>query len=341
MASRFIRNGVGLAASFLAVALMLVVNAWLVLANYMACSYSFFLQGVDAKPLGKEELLGQWLGAIAPQATLSHFYALVLAAVIAAGFFWAFHLLIEIVRAVQQRRLATMSEDREQMNAWAWILIEHCFYLVLVLIVLVPAVRWDILLFRFRTMAGATSVENVAQAGKLLWASDIGPSGATMISKLADIGAYGYLATTAVAVLMLEMAFKKVNEYFSRFMAPADELLASWSTPQGDQTIENGTDAGQLARAAVIDAYAAEEGIGVDGGKPRFDGAQASPEATQNAEESPETPRKRPVMGGKPGDEVELQEALGHPDRFHVDNLGTVWTRSFWNELHQTPEPVR
>ena len=62
-------------------------------------------------------------------------------------------------------------------------------------------------------------------------------------------------------------------------------------------------------------------------------GPPSDPASAPKASHQPETPRTRPVMGGAPGAVVELQEALRHPERFHVDTAGTVWTRSFWNEL--------
>ena len=217
------------------------------------------------------------------------------------------------------------------MNAWGWILMHHCFSLILLVGFLIPAIWWDLLLFKFRTLAGAASFDTVAKAQQLLRGSDIAPAGETMIAQLANIGAYGYLAATGIAVLTLEMALKKMNEYFSRFMQPADDLLASWSNPQGEHT--TGNDIEQPAKPDQADAHPSGQGSGGDGGEPLFDSPNSDPAAAPKASHQPETPRTRPVMGGAPGAVVELQEALRHPERFHVDTAGTVWTRSFWNEL--------
>lgn len=339
MASRVLRNACGLVVSLAAVAFMVTVNAALVVANYMACQVSFYLQGFDAKPLAQEELVGRWLGALAPKATLSHFYALVLAVVVAVGLFWAGHLVVEIVRAAQQRRLATQTGDREEVAAWTWIIIEHSLYLSIVVAVLVAPIRWDLWLFRLRSIAGAHSVENVKQFAQI---ANLNPeaqsAGGTLVSRLADVGAYGYLCATGLAVLMLELAMKKLSEYFARFMKPADDLLEAWNKPSAGQGESVANHIHEPADSLADDANRNGQPHEGHEGKSLFDTDSPQPESHSTGPEPQPPSQKRPVMGGLAGEEVELAEALRRPSRYHVDGSGIVWARPYWEGLHQTPE---
>jgi hypothetical protein len=52
---------------------------------------------------------------------------------------------------------------------------------------------------------------------------------------LIGVGAWGYLAVTALGCFILEVAFEKLTERWARLMAPVDRVIDGWFAPAGGE----------------------------------------------------------------------------------------------------------
>ena len=66
--SHLFRNLVNLQLSLLGVVICFAIIVLLMMANYLACEFSFQLLGYDGKPLYADELIGPFLGAFLSKA---------------------------------------------------------------------------------------------------------------------------------------------------------------------------------------------------------------------------------------------------------------------------------
>ena len=227
MISRNIRNVAGLLAWLSAGGILVLLNFSLVVANYLACLVSFTLLGVDTKPLGEDELFGPLFMTVAPQATQAHLYAAVVAAAMAAGFFFMVRFLFHSIELYRDRKTFYIP-NKEEQNAKAALkeIEENLLKALLLSIAMGFLVYWDIQLFRYRLTAGLFQIDSPDAASQLPnWQLQWQQNSDFYGWALTRCGAWGYVAVTALGCLLLEFGFTKVRMYFDRLVAPLDEWL--------------------------------------------------------------------------------------------------------------------
>jgi hypothetical protein len=135
----------------------------LFIANYLACKTSFDYLGYDGLPLAKEAFIGQIIGPFLPDATLSHFYAFVVAAVIAAGLFVMYNRLFHIWELLKQRKGYLSQNDKESAQIILYHIYDDIVMIAAIMPFLIAAIIWDFELFKYRSVVGALGIEDPAQ----------------------------------------------------------------------------------------------------------------------------------------------------------------------------------
>jgi hypothetical protein len=198
----------------------------MVLANYLACKGSFELLGFEMRPLGTDELVGGFFGAFFHKATLAHFYALVLAVTGAMGFFLVFKLAFRIADLLEDRRAYLNASDQQSARAVVRLILRDLIMLLIFVAPLAVIMYWDVQLFRFRSIAGALAIEDPTVAPQMLgWERQLQENGDLFAWSLAHLGAWGYVAVTAIACLSLEFTSHKTVEYWTRLEGNFKELM--------------------------------------------------------------------------------------------------------------------
>jgi len=202
----------------------LVVSAgaiWATLEHYMSTRGALELAGFEKQELWRDPLLGPILGPFIPNATLPEAMALSLAVLEAVIFFLIFHALFESLWLIRHRRIHSVRGNTTEVAEAEYRMLVIGVTMVFASILLVPAIRWDMELFRFRSLAGAMGIEQAVDAAhiKALEAKD-SVANSLFSHKLAWIGAWGYMAVMAIGSLALERCFNKLNEHFTLLMSP-------------------------------------------------------------------------------------------------------------------------
>lgn len=217
MIGRLIRNLVGFLICVVADVGLVVLTVALVIANYLACKSSFELLGFERQPLGTDELVGGFFGAFFHQATLVHFYALVLAVTMAVGLFLVFKLAFRLAALWEDRRAYLHAGDHPSAHAATRAILRDLIMLGIFLLPLAAAISWDVQLFRFRALTGALGIEDPTVASQMPgWHQQLQAHGAQFAWSLAGWGAWGYVAVTAMACLSLEYTVHKTQDYWTR-----------------------------------------------------------------------------------------------------------------------------
>ena len=381
MLGSLFRNLVGLSVWLAALVFFVAVNLGLVVANYLGTLIAFELQGYESKPLYLDELFGPFFDAVAPDATLAHLYAAAVAVVVALGIFLLLKLANHIYRLADDRRFYArqLEEDEarpdgnpglssearaeleENKRAATRLIVRDAVLSLVFLAATVVAVRWDLGLFRFRSVAGAEGLEDPALATRLEnWELQMQNHGDLFAWVLTGAGAWGYLAVTVIACLALEYGTIRVGDYWARF---ANSLQQAFSPPEPAPHLGYDADGQPVFDPSVALAYDVNgtpiepdlDDAGFFDPQPGTQGAPAPPTVggdgalfTPPAEPGPAadapTPTEEPasdelrdVIGGD-GDRVRLADALADADRYHVDPASLdVWDRAYWEELHGSP----
>jgi hypothetical protein len=232
--ARFIRNLAGFLFCLLVVDSGLVVlNGAMMIANYLACKGSFELLGFEMRPLWTDELVGHLLGAFFPKATLAHFYALIVAVTVALGLFLVFKLAFSVADLWEARRDSLAANDQESARKAMRLIVRDLGMLLIFLIPLAWAIYWDVYLFRYRSIAGALGIEDPTVAPQMFgWERQLRENGELFAWALVHIGAWGYVAVTALACLSLEFAWHKTVRYWDWLEGNCRELMQPATTPQ-------------------------------------------------------------------------------------------------------------
>lgn len=251
MISNSIRNFIALLL-WLALALVcLYVNVQVTIANYLGCKAALELQGYEGQPLYTDSLLGQFLGSFFGDATLAQFFALGVAIVEALSLFFLFHIgfgLFNLFEIRKENKLAANDEQRSNVgndhNAAAEVraatrrIILSIVKISFLVGFLYWAVRWDLDLFRFRSIADAIA-NGSPEVNPLQipsWANFVTANDHLFVKALIEVGAWGYLAITALGCFLLEESFENLTERWARLMAPADRMVEGWFAPASDHS---------------------------------------------------------------------------------------------------------
>ena len=366
MASTVLRNLVRLTLALFGMVLALGMNAVLATANFLGTKVSFVLLGYDAQPLRYDPLLGQTLGAFFPEATIADLLAFAVAAGVTGGFFAIGRLLNNVFEILQDLRIHL--EHEKEKEAARGLLAKELVLLMCFAVPVVYAAYWDYLLFQFRAIAGANLIEHPEQAVQLLGSAYVNSD--VLAFSLSHAGGYGYLAITAIGVLLLELSISRTSTYASRLLvildgwwedpvedAKTDERQRT-EAPQnqqlGGQSKQNTRQREDLGKASFPDAAAAhtsrERASEVPQRSPTSAHRTTEARTTTTARESPrhEADHSSPEANGahgpleglaeviaeQPGARVTVQDALREPERYVVDaERHQVWDRDYYEAV--------
>jgi hypothetical protein len=349
----------------------LLINLWVVLEHYLAAQSAFTLLGTEAWPLSRDPLIGPIVGVFVREANLPQALSLTLSVGI-----WL-SLLLLVFEAVETAHLVRHFVDTraageaEEARAAQWEIGERLLLLTLVAAALVPAIRWDMLLFEFRT--AASPLGDVAQApGMVQLKLQDGDFKSTFTYLLATAGAWGYLGITLACALALEMLGSRVGDKVELLGAalerlwnpdeetpvaddaPIEEVPANDAEP-AEASLEMRQAATEASEPAVVTATPREA---AQPAPPPRGAAPAAPaprplfppeiaaRTVTGPPLNPTTPAPRlgaqdlrEVIGGRPGELIGLADAKRQSDRYHVD-LATesIWPLDYWESLHGVAE---
>lgn len=228
--NRILRNLINLLLSLVSCAVFLIVSLFMVIANYLACEASFELLGYDRQPLYADKLVGPFFGAFLSKATLTHLYAMVVAVVVYLGIFLVMRIVYQIYHWTKERRIYLNQGDEQSAKVILGIIGWYLVDLAIIAVPLVYAVYWDIELFRFRSIAGAAGIDQALKATELAsWSLQLEKNGSVWAWSLTQIGAWGYLAITALAALGMENAMRKTDENWEKLTGSLNETFGSRS----------------------------------------------------------------------------------------------------------------
>ena len=226
MASRIARNFIRLTLSLLLVLFLFGFNVLLALSNYLGCKISFELLGTENRPLGTDELVGVYFRSFFGQASLAHLYAMLVAGTVSVGLFLVLKLAFDTLKLVEDQRLYRENGDQQS----AQIAMRRIVYnLIMIAIFAVPlgfAIYWDIHLFRFRSIAQVMGYEYPEKVVTLVnWSEQLRQKPDMWVWFLTKIGAWGYLAITAICCLGLEYAIYRTGEQWALLLDALSELF--------------------------------------------------------------------------------------------------------------------
>lgn len=374
-ASRWLRQFVTVVFWSAVTAGAVIVTAWACAANYLGCKSALELQGYESQPIATDSLIGPWLGAFFGEATLAQFLSLSLVSIEALSFLLIFHFLFDQWRLFQIRQLQQALGDQQQVRTANALLIQQGIVLAMLTTLAVLIVRWDIDLFRYRSLAGAFGIEDpaIATATVQRWDIELQQNGKLFAWNLIRSGAEGYIAMTAGACLGFEIAKMRLAEHFSVLMQPVDTRLARAFSPhvmaeefsaadvaeaptgRTEDHPQTATPVPEELPASVAARMAGGHVIGNTNGhtnghtngsaaRPLFEtpampatsGTASTPRPLVSAVAEPALH----VVIGDADDHVTMTTALAQPERYHVDiETRMIFSRPYWEALNQTDTP--
>jgi hypothetical protein len=267
MITNAVRNFVALVLWLALATASLYVNVQVTIANYLGTKAALELQGYESQPLNTDSLVGRLLGSLFGEATLAQFFALGVAIIEAMGLFLLFHIGFGLSKLFEIRKenllaqanaettpLAEGHDPAAEVRAANHRIVLSFVKLGCLVFLLYWAIRWDLDLFRFRSVADAMAngSPDINPMQIPSWANFITANDHLFIKGLISIGAWGYLAITAVGCFLLEESFENLSERWARLMSPADKAITGWfSDEAGGQETLYGFDA---AEQPVFDA---------------------------------------------------------------------------------------
>jgi len=299
----------------LAAAIMVGLNVWVVVANYIACIQSFQLLGFENKDLGDDELVGPLFAAFVPKATVAHLLAGVFEAAVALAIWWLAHYLFSMVQLLEDRSIYVSSGDDASRRIVDHKLLFTAVRLVILAIPVAVAANTIVDLFRYRMIAQALGLEQPHDATMKIstFAIELQRHGNLFAWQIAKYGAWGLLCATLLVAICFELCCHKIAEASARL----DALRQSDEPEQ----VPAGTEANEENNQPPIQQHPWEIP------QPEADG-NAKPEGPL-----PDTEETREVIGGK-GKKVAVGEALANPHLYWVDpETRDIWDRSHHEEV--------
>jgi len=318
------------------------------LANYLACVAAFQLLNYETKPLHLDELIGWLFGAFVPDATLCHFYALSLVLTQALGLNLLFHYAFSIIKLHRDRRWYLSHNDMVNAHEALGQMWMNLLFLLIVAIPLALIIFWDVYLFRYRGVVNMLGLEDGVQAAITVknWDLQLKEHAHLFGWFLTHIGAWGYIAATALSCLLFENFLMKTQDNWIRWVETVRGLFQSETAVLSQPAYANG-----YAKGPAI------TGRGAAQPQPELTTGPASPppqtpvsprptsggQTSEPHSEPPVRPQQpevagetvdRPVIGGQPGEMVSLAAALQNQQRFYVDPAThQVWDRQAYEQL--------
>lgn len=227
MFNRITRNITGLIAWMIVVIGCIVLNGIVVLSNYLGCKASFELLSYEMRPLHTDELLGGFFGSFFSEATMAHLFAMTVTLTVAFGLILLFHLMFSVYELCYDRRAYIAAGDEESAKIALRLIVRDLILIAIFAIPVFYAAKWDIGLFRYRSVAGALGIEapQLATSTVKSWELQLEEQGHLFAWSLARFGAWGYIAVTAIACLGMEFSSVKTGEKWSQLCNACGELL--------------------------------------------------------------------------------------------------------------------
>lgn len=218
-------------------AIAIVAAAWSVLEHYLNAANALELLGTEQKPLKHDSLLGAFLGAFLPQATLPGAMALTIAVTEAVAFFFIANTLQNILGLIRHYRSSRKHDNPEEAEEAVWRLVEEGLGMAMLGGLLVYGILWDLEIFRYRSMAGAYGYDTPLKAAQQLpsWAQELHEHSTWAAVQVARIGAWGYLSFTATGCVLLELVIRKLDDAFSKLMWPIDQWYEARLARQAEE----------------------------------------------------------------------------------------------------------
>jgi hypothetical protein len=253
----------------------LYLNVQVTTANYLGCKAALEKQGYEPEPLGVDPLVGRFLGAFLDQATLAQFVALGVALVEALALFLLFHTCFELwrlfqirgenqnliaatqkqsgnaetepVESTQEIETETTRDAQAEVRAANRLILRAIVEIALLALILIPVIRWDIDLIRFRAVVDAlgNGSPEINPMQIPSWTNFLSTNDHLFITRLIGNGAWGYLGVTALGCLLLELSFEKLDQRWARLMSPVDKKLDGWLHPEPEAIFYGYDETGQ------------------------------------------------------------------------------------------------
>ena len=326
MVNRLIRNSFGFTAWVIMAIGCMAINGTIALANYLGCRTTFELLNYELSPLGGDGLLGMFFQVFLREATICNLFALSLNLAEIVGFYFLFHLLLRIYemwreRSDSLREMAKKiaqdkdgSEDEGNARLATQLIIQDAILLAILIGPLVCILFWDVFLFRYRSIAALMGIDDPALAARTIETWDIQLQGRANLLALflAKVGAWGYIAITAISCLGVETSFKRAGESWARLTSAIGEwyngLNGNISSPNQAGGDDDNTN------------------------PPAINPQEPQPGVRPLPEEEPQ-----PVMGSKSGERVTLAHAIANPKRYWVDTeTREIWDADFRKQLMES-----
>jgi len=338
MVNRIIRNSFGFMAWVVAIVTCVIINIMIALANYLGCRSAFELLNYGLQPLGLDGILGGFFQVFLSEATICNLFALSLNLSEIVGFFLLFHLTFDIYQLFYDRQgyLADEDEKRGMENAKAalHLIIRDAILLTILAVPMIYAIRWDIWLFRFRSVASALGIEDPELAAGTMkaWELQLQEKGELFALFMARVGGWGYVAVTALACMGVELSAKKAGESWTKLTSAIGEWYAGLS-----QQNENGSNAPNPNTAGGDDDNRNLVPPAIDPRDPPPDVVPGQDNRDIPGVDPLPEEELQPVMGNKSGERVTLAHAIGHPDRYWVDmETREIWDADFRKQLMES-----
>jgi hypothetical protein len=254
MLTNAVRNFVALLLWLALAAASLYVNVQVTIANYLGTKSALELQGYESQPLNTDSLVGRLLGSLFGEATLAQFFALGVSIVEALGLFLFFHIAFGLAKLFEIRKenlraqantettpIAEGHDPAAEVRAANHRIVLSFVKIGCVSLLLYFAISWDLDLFRFRSVAAALAngTPEITPMEVPSWVNFATQNDHLFVKGLIGIGAWGYLAITAIGCFLLEESFENLSERWARLMAPADQAIAGWfsNEAEGQETL--------------------------------------------------------------------------------------------------------
>jgi hypothetical protein len=237
------------------------VNVWAIPEHYLQVKGGLEMAGFEQQELYRDPLVGRIFGPFFPEATLPLAMALTLALGEALGLYLWFYEIFDVLALAGHRHESRLAGRAEEVREATRRIVQSVMKLLFMSALLFWAIRWDVEIFRFRSLASALGPEGPATPGDVAsWDLQLQNHASQYVVWLAQYGAWGYIAITAVGCLALEWAFLNLGISFAQVMRPVDEAWDRWVTQEPVEPEMAGFDA--TTAQQPVDAEAVPAAVG-------------------------------------------------------------------------------
>ena len=330
----------------IALLVVLAINAGLFVTNLISIDTALELLNTEKRPIEHFPVVGPVLKALAPQATLSNWLALVVAALMFVGIFVAFHYFYKIIHLLFDIRIYRRASQPELVTAAVDMIGRDLVILIPVVACMVGLVLGDLYLFTYARLAAAVNIDDPVSAAQeiALW-RDIVPNDAMAASVwfATVVGPKMYLSTSLLAAGLVEVVIIKIGQVWNRIWTS----LMAFVQPQTSAASQDTEPVRELFGydANGLPVFDSQTPIAYDAdqrpvGSPVASSHPIEESLDESAEQAAVTPfptpdERVPVIGGRPGETISLAQALQQPVGYHVER-GTrrVYQRAYWEALN-------